>query len=164
MKIARNILLIVLALFLQTSWIEALAIWDLKPDMVVLVIVLAGITSGQIEATLLGFFSGFLLDIYAPPEWMGLNALAYSLVGFAVGYSRVGVVAEDVQVQAAIFFLSSLLHNVIYFVIYAISDPLNIGFLLIRYGLGTAIYTALVGLGLSLAFARFFNVRIEPNA
>ena len=94
MKIARNMLLIMLALFLQTSWIDAIGIWDIKPDIVVLVIVFVGITSGQIEATLLGFFSGFLLDIYAP-EWMGLNALAYSLVGFAVGYSRVGVVAED---------------------------------------------------------------------
>jgi len=163
MKIARNILLIMLALFLQTSWIDAIGIWDIKPDIVVLVIVFVGITSGQIEATLLGFFSGLLLDIYAP-EWMGLNALAYSLVGFAVGYSRVGVVAEDVQVQAAIFFLASLLHNLIYCVIYAISDPLNIGFLFIRYGLGTAFYTALVGLGLSLATARFFNLRIEPNA
>ena len=101
MKITRNILLIILALFLQASWTNAISLWDIKPDLIVLILVFVGITSGQIEATLLGFFSGFMIDVYNP-EWMGMNALSNSLIGFAVGYSRVGVVAEDIQVQATI--------------------------------------------------------------
>ena len=163
MIIARNMLLVILALFLQASWIYPLAIYGVKPDVVLLVLVFVGITRGQIEATILGFLSGFLLDIYNP-ELMGANALANSVVGFAVGYSRVGVVAEDLQVQGAILFLASLLRDLIYFVIYAFPDLGQSAILLIRYGLGTAFYTALIGILISLAMTRFFNRRIEPHA
>lgn len=163
MTIARNILLLILALFLQASWVDAIAIYGIKPDVILITLVFIGITGGQIEATLLGFFSGFLMDIYNP-EWMGANALANSVVGFAVGYSRVGVVAEDLQVQATILFLASLVHDVIYFVLYAFSDPQNIGFLLIRYSLGTALFTAGLGILLSVIFSNFFARRMASHA
>lgn len=163
MKIARNMLLIVLALFVQTSWVEAVAIFGIKPDVVVLTLVFIGIHGGQIEATLLGFFSGFLLDIYNP-EWMGANALANSLVGFTAGYSRIGVVAEDLQVQAAILFFASLLHDFIYFAIYSFSDPLNIGVLMMRYSLGMAVYTSVLGIVISIGASRFLATRMASHA
>jgi len=163
MKIARNILLIVLALFLQTSWVDVISIFDIKPDVVLLTLVLIGIHGGQSEATLLGFFSGFLLDIYNP-EWMGANALANSLVGFSAGYSRIGVVAEDVQVQATILFFACLLHDFIYFAIYSFSDPLNIAMLMMRYSLGMAVYTAGLGVVLSIGASHFFAGRMASHA
>lgn len=163
MKTARNILLVILALFLQSSWTNAIAIWEIKPDLVVLVLVFVGITSGQIEATILGFFSGFLIDVYNP-EWMGVNALANSLIGFAVGYSRVGVVAEDIQVQAAILFLASLIRDFIYFVCYTFPNPVEALLQILRYGLGTAFYTAILGILISLGMMHIFNKRIEPHA
>lgn len=163
MKTARNILLIVLALFLQTSWTHAISLWEIKPDLVVLVLVFVGITSGQIEATILGFFSGFMMDVYNP-EWMGVNALANSLIGFAVGYSRVGIVAEDIQVQAAILFVASLVRDLIYFLAYAFPDLVQALYLVLRYGLGTAVYTALLGCLISLGLMYLTNKRIEPHA
>ena len=163
MRVARNILLIILALFLQTSWVRALSIAGMTPDLVLLVLVFIGITGGQIEATIFGFVSGFLLDIYTP-ESMGVNALANSLVGFAVGYGRIGVVAEDLQVQALILLVAGLLHDLIYFTLESLSDPLNIFYLMVRYGLGTAFYTACLGTVLSLLLFRFFKKRILPDA
>ncbi len=163
MKTARNILLVILALFLQASWVNTIAIFNIKPDFVLLSLVFIGISSGQIEATLLGFFSGFLIDIYNP-EWMGANALANSVMGFAVGYSRVGVVAEDLQVQAVILFLASLVHDMIYFVVYAFSEPQNIALMILRYGLGTALFTAVLGVLLSAGFSRFFAGRTASHA
>ncbi|MBT4140672.1 MAG: rod shape-determining protein MreD [Candidatus Latescibacteria bacterium] len=163
MRTARNILLIILALFLQMSWTNAISFWEIKPDLIVLILVFVGITSGQIEATILGFFSGFLMDVYNP-ESMGINALSNSLVGFAVGYSRVGVVAEDIQVQATILFVSCLIHDLIYFICYTFPDPLQGLYLVLRYGLGTAVYTALLGTLISLGMMHIFNKRIEPHA
>ena len=163
MKITRNVLLIILALFLQTSWVDAISIFGIKPDVVLLTLVFIGIYCGQIEATLLGFFSGFMLDVYNP-EWMGANALANSLVGFAAGYSRIGVVAEDVQVQAAILFSACLLHDAVYFAIYSFFDPLNIAVLMMRYSLGMAVYTACLGMVLSIGASRFFARRMASHA
>ena len=77
----RNALLILLAVLLQTSWVNSFALWDVRPDVVLLVVVFIGITGGQIAATVFGFVSGFLLDVY-DPESMGLNSLANSVVGF----------------------------------------------------------------------------------
>ena len=163
MKTARNVLLIILALFLQTSWTNAISLWDVKPDLVVLILVFIGITSGQIEATILGFFSGFLIDIYNP-EAMGINALSNSIIGFAVGYSRVGIVAEDIQVQAAAIFIASLLRDLIYFICYTFPDPIQALYNVLRFGLGTAVYTALLGTLISLGMMHVFNKRIEPHA
>lgn len=163
MIIIRNTLLIFLALFLQTSWIDAISIFGIIPDLILIVLVFVGITRGQIEATALGFFSGLLLDIYNP-EWMGVNMLANSIVGFAVGYSRIGIVAEDIQVQAVILFLATLVHDIIYFIFYAISNALNIVFLIVQQGLGTALYTTLLGILISLALTQLFRLRIEPHA
>jgi rod shape-determining protein MreD len=163
MKTTRNVLLIILALFLQSSWTNAISLWEVKPDLVVLILVFVGITSGQIEATILGFFSGFLIDVYNP-EWMGVNTLSNSLIGFAVGYSRMGIVAEDIQVQATILFISSLMRDLIYFICYTFPDPLQALYLVLRYGLGTAVYTALLGTLISLGMMHVFNKRIEPHA
>jgi rod shape-determining protein MreD len=163
MKTARNILLLILALFLQTSWTNAIALWEIKPDLIVLVLVFIGITRGQIEATILGFLSGCLMDVYNP-EWMGVNALANTLVGFAVGYTRLGVVAEDLQVQATFFFLASLVRDLVYFLCYTFPDPIQAFYMVLRFGLGTAVYTALLGSFLSFVMMNVLNQRIEPHA
>lgn len=154
MQIIRHILLIFLALFLQTSWIHKFSIFEVWPDLILLVLVYIGITNGQIQATVFGFFSGFLLDIYQDPHSMGINTLTNSLVGFALGYSRVGVVAENIKVQALLVFLACILHDTIFL---SISDPSKFFYLMFRKGIGTAIYTALLGVTISI----LKSVRLE---
>jgi len=158
MIIIRNSLLIFLALFLQASWVGTIAIFGIGPDIVIIVLVFIGITCGQIEATVLGFVSGLLIYIYNPGASLGINALANSLIGFGVGYSRVGIVAEDIQVQAAILFVANLLHDIIFFLF--LLDPIKI----LSIGLGTSLYTTALGVALSFALTRFLSLRIEPHA
>lgn len=159
MGIVRNILLIALALLLQTSWVHEIAIFGITPDLVLLVLVYIGISGGQIEGTAFGFISGFLLDVY-DPEAMGINTLTNSIVGFAVGYSRIGVAAEELRVQALLLFLAGMLHDLIYFTLYSIATPQPILSSVLRYGLGTAFYTACVGAGFSL----LLSVRLNKGA
>ena len=154
----RNALLILLAVLLQTSWVNSFSIRGVRPDVVLLVVVFIGITRGQIAATVFGFVSGFLLDVY-DPESMGLNSLANSVVGFAVAHSRPGVVAEDFRVQALLLFLAGILHDLVYFAMHSIADPMAIPGLLLRYGLGSAIYTSCVGLGISV----LMSIRIDKG-
>ena len=75
MILLRHVLLMILALLVQTSWAHTLEIFGIRPDFVLLLVVYVGIVSGQVEATILGFVSGFLLDVYNP-AFMGVNALA----------------------------------------------------------------------------------------
>ncbi len=163
MSIVRNILLIALALLLQTSWVHKIAIFGTTPDIVLLVLVYIGMSEGQVEGTVFGFASGFLLDVY-DPEAMGINTLANSMVGFAVGYSRIGIAAEEIRVQALLLFLASILHDLIYFTLYFISNPSAILFSMLRHGLGTACYTACVGAGFSLLLSIRFGGGAHLNA
>ena len=156
MIVARNILLVTLALLIQTSWIHKLELFGVTPDIVLLLVAYIGITEGQISGTIYGFFSGLLLDFY-DPQALGINSLANSVVGFGVGYTRVSVFAEDIRVQALVLFGATLLHDAIYFSMYSIGEPSRILPLFFRYGLASAILTALMG----TVFSVLTSIRFE---
>ena len=158
MIIARNILLILLALILQASWIDSLAIRGIAPDIVIIILVFIAFTRGQIEATLLGFISGLLIDIYDPGTRLGVNALGNSLIGFFVGYSREGIAAEALRAQAVVLFLATLLHDTIFFLVAL--QPTKI----LSVGLGTGLYTAVLGTALSFVLTHFSLLTIESHA
>ncbi len=158
MIITRNILLILLALLIQASWIDSLAIYGIAPDIVIIIMVFIAFTRGQIEATVLGFISGLLIDIYDPGTRLGVNALGNSLIGFFAGYSRVSVAAEALRAQAAILFLATLLHDIIFFLVAL--QPLKI----LSVGLGTGLYTAVLGTALSSVLTHFSLLNIESHA
>ena len=157
MIIARNILLIFLALLLQASWVDSFAIYGIAPDIVIIILVFIAFTRGQIEATGLGFLSGLLIDIYDPGTRLGVNALANSLIGFFVGYSRVGIDTGALRAQAAILFSATLLHDIIFFVFSL--QPIKI----LSIGLGTSLYTAALGTALSFVLTHSSSLNIESH-
>jgi len=145
MRILHHALLTALALLIQTSWTHSVAIAGIRPDVVLIVSVYIGVRGGQLGATIFGFVSGFLLDVYNP-EFMGVNTCANSVVGFAVGYSRVGIVSEELRVQVVALLIAGLLHDLLYFLLSSVSNPLKFVTAFFRYGVGTAIYTSIIGL------------------
>lgn len=140
-------LLVILALVVQSTFAEKLSIFGIKPDLILIVLAYIGIFRGQIEGTLLGFAAGFLQDVYSPGHF-GVNALAKSLIGFGVGYGHGRVVTENFAAQALIIFSATLVHDTIYFLFYSGGDLGYSLVLIFRYGLPTAIYTALLGIAL----------------
>ena len=142
---ARRLLLLVLAFVLQSTWVHHLQIGEVLPDLVLMVVVFAALLSGHLEATVLGFLAGFCQDAYTPAD-LGLNALAKSVVGFAVGAGRTGLMVEAVQVQVAVLMAAVLVHDLIY---YAGSSSNTLGEvpqLMLRVSLGRALYTGVLGL------------------
>ena len=149
MHIARYTLLLGLAFVLQATWLDFVSVSALKPDLILLIITVIALREGPILATLLGFSIGLLQDTYAPADF-GLNALLKCTAGFAVGHGRSRVVSDNIQVQVALVFFTVLLHDLLY---YAITDAISlveVPYFWIRYGIGRAIYTGLLG---ALAYA-----------
>ena len=149
MHIARYTLLLGLAFVLQATWLDFVSVSALKPDLILLIITVIALREGPILATLLGFSIGLLQDTYAPADF-GLNALLKCTAGFAVGHGRSRVVSDNIQVQVALVFFTVLLHDLLY---YAITDAISIvevPYFWIRYGIGRAVYTGLLG---ALAYA-----------
>ena len=144
MHIARYILLLGLAFVLQTTWLDFISISALKPDLILLIITIIALREGPILATLLGFSIGLLQDAYAPADF-GLNTLLKCTAGFAVGHGRSRVVSDNLQVQVALVFFTVLLHDLLYYAITNAISLIDVPYFWIRYGLGRAIYTGLLG-------------------
>tara|TARA_Y100001978_G_scaffold57199_1_gene51486 strand:+ start:6246 stop:6728 length:483 start_codon:yes stop_codon:yes gene_type:complete len=144
MHIARHILLLGLAFVLQTTWLDFISVSALKPDLILLIITIIALREGPILATLLGFSIGLLQDAYAPADF-GLNALLKCTAGFAVGHGRSRVVSDNLQVQVALVFFTVLLHDLLYYAITNAISLIDVPYFWIRYGLGRAIYTGLLG-------------------
>lgn len=78
------------ALLLQTSVLARMRLFGVMPDFMLLVAVAAGITAGPVRGAVVGFTSGMLIDLFLPTP-LGLSALVFTLVGYAVGVANTGV-------------------------------------------------------------------------
>ncbi|HUT63088.1 MAG TPA: rod shape-determining protein MreD, partial [Anaerolineae bacterium] len=81
MKIIRNILLIALALLLQSVLIGRLDMYGIRPDLSMIVLIFLANESRPVEIIIYGFFIGFIQDVYTP-EYLGYNAFSMSLIAY----------------------------------------------------------------------------------
>lgn len=110
-RVALVTLAVLVALVLQTTVFPHLAWRGIVPDLVLLVVVAAGLVRGSQFAMVLGFFAGVLLDLAPPADHVaGRWALALLLVGYVAGRVRRDVlpsVGTCLATVAACSFLGS---------------------------------------------------------
>ncbi len=138
MSAVRHILLLALAFILQTTWIDSLKVWSIKPDLLIMTLSFIALRSGPVVGAYMGLGVGILQDIYLPAD-LGVNALAKSLIGAGFGYSHSRMVADSIQVQTALVFGAVICHDLIYYVGASADVPFEVGSIL-----GRAVYTGLI--------------------
>ncbi len=144
MRVARHVLLLALALLVETTGLQAIEIAALRPDLVLLALLHIGLRAGPVEGTLLGLGIGFLQDAQAPAD-LGLNALIKTVVGFSAGYCRTGIAVDSLWVQLALTAVVVLVHDLCF---YAGSSGIalaDVPFFWLRHSIGRALYTCLAG-------------------
>ena len=134
----RHILLLALAFILQTTWVDSLKIWSIKPDLLIVTLSFIALRSGPVVGAYMGLGIGIFQDIYLPAD-LGVNALAKSLTGAGFGYGYARMVADSVQVQAALVFGAVICHDLIYYVGAGADLPFEVSTIV-----GRAVYTGLV--------------------
>ena len=138
MLAVRHILLLVLAFTLQTTLVDAIKVWSIKPDLLIVALSFIALRSGSVVGAYMGLGVGLFQDIYQPAD-LGVNALAKSLIGAGLGYSHTRMVADSIQVQAALVFGAVICHDLICYVAAGADLPFEV-----RVILGRAVYTGLV--------------------
>lgn len=86
----RVALVLAATLIVHLTLLSRLRIEDVRPDALLLVALMAGLTAGPERGAIVGFCAGLLADLFLQSPF-GLSALAYSLVGFAVGSLQSGI-------------------------------------------------------------------------
>lgn len=157
-RVVVYILASVVLLALQTTVARFLSVAGIVPDFLVVWIVYVAIRRGQLAATLTGFLLGICVDLISGPDGMlGLEALAKTLAGFTAGY----FFNENKTIQSLGGYVillaigaASLVHNVVYFLIFLQGTDIGWWSSLLRYGFPATVYTTCVGLLPMFGFAR----------
>ncbi|MFC1538087.1 rod shape-determining protein MreD [Candidatus Latescibacterota bacterium] len=143
MKIFRNILLIALALLLQSTLFGRFVIMGVKPDFAILVLIFLVSESGSVGSIVYGFIIGFIQDVYSP-EFLGMNAFTMSLIGYFLGLSKDRLTVENYSVKAIVTFIVCIIHDIIYLSFYAKLDTSIMFKLFLRESLPGAVYTSVL--------------------
>jgi rod shape-determining protein MreD len=86
----RATLALALTLVVHLTLLSRLRIDGVRPDALLLVALMAGLVAGPERGAVIGFCAGLLADLFLQSPF-GLSALAYCLVGFAVGSLQSGI-------------------------------------------------------------------------
>lgn len=150
------VLLTWLAIFFQSSLAGSIAVKGMAPDLLCILIMLIALRLGPLPAMRVGFLGGFLADCYHPAT-MGLYAACYTAAGFAGGAVRDRIYRDKLPSQIASIAALTLL-----LVPLTAMFRSNGGYfpLLIRYGVGSAAYTA----ALSIALLPLLNRLLFPES
>ena len=82
------------------------------------------------------------------------------LVVLAVGLIRSGIVVDNLRVQVVFVVAAVLLHDLIYYVGYSDVPLVEVPFFWLRYALGRAAYSGV--LGMAVAYALLLRHRLIP--
>ena len=84
MRIGRSVAVVLTALVLQASLFARFSFEGARPEVLVLVALMAGFVAGPEDGAVVGFAAGLALDIVVRTPF-GLSALVYTVAGYATG-------------------------------------------------------------------------------
>jgi len=150
--------LLLLAWLLQSSFLELIAVAGVKPDLVMLIIVLYGFLLGPKEGAFLGYTGGLMEDLIFG-QYIGLSALSNMVAGFLAGVAGEKLYRENILVASVVTFfvtLAGLLVNylLLYFLDLHVSPSA-----LVRVVLPAALYTSILAPFIFGRIFRYMQVR-----
>ncbi len=142
-----------LALALQTTVFSSISIGDVKPDLVLVVALCAGLLVGPGTGAIVGAFAG-LFEGYAQGERIGSLGLSRAIAAFLAGTVETHVLPDNVVVPMVTVFLGSLAAHAVYFAVaptFPIGRPLRIGLTesMLNMALTPLVYLALARWGIA---------------
>lgn len=110
-----KIILIVLTFILQNSLSLISGDWFSTPNLLIVLTCIFGYIGGGKEGMLIGFISGFIVDVFAA-DILGMNALLYLYVGAISGIFHRLFYKDMVVLPLAIVCIGDFLYNFGYYI------------------------------------------------
>lgn len=144
MNTVRIILVAVVVFILQVTFVHKVTIAGASPDLMIVLLVAFVLGRGPVVAVIVGFLLGFLLDL-GNASFLGLNALAKSIIAYGVSRVGGGFFPESTLFKCFLILAASLVNDI---VILAVTMNFSIPEILVsffRYSILSAVYTAVIG-------------------
>ncbi len=137
-----------LASVVQVNYLNVIAIEGMTPDLLLILVVYIAVREGQFPGIFAGFAIGLIFDILSM-DLIGTNALAKTCAAFTAGFFyRENQWLRYIATYRflVIVFISSIVHNFIYFFFYLqVSNMSFMGFGL-KYGIAVSFYTTVIAI------------------
>jgi rod shape-determining protein MreD len=143
-------------LILQLTVIQLISVFGIVPNLILILIVYYTLLGGQIYGTVLGFFLGFLFDIFSG-SIIGSTMLSFTVAAFITGFF---FNENKVDTNTAsyfflfIIFIASFIQSFIYSIVGNFNPDIGITVFLFEGGILPAVYTTLFGILLLVYNAR----------
>lgn len=145
-------ILIILCFILQSALFPFIEISGVIPNLMLILTVSFGLMRGRKEGMLVGFFCGFLYDLYFGYA-IGPYMLIYMVIGYCNGFFHRLYLVEDVLLPILIILADDFLFNfATYVIFFVMRNRLDFGEYLKEIMIPDMIYTAL----LTLIVFKFF--------
>lgn len=139
------LLVLVTAAILQTSLLPLLALSGFRPDLLLLVTIAFALHDGLLTGMRVGFAAGLLNDLLLNASPVGLTALVFVGIAYAVGAARPFLAPESFTAPLILAVLGTLVgvggHGVLSAVL--AEDPIGVG-LVVQASVVSALYAALL--------------------
>lgn len=153
-------ILIILCFLLQTALFPYIEIAGTSPDLMLILTVSFGLMRGRQEGMLVGFFCGFLYDIYYGYA-IGPFMILYMILGYCNGFFHRLYLVEDVLLPMLIIIIDDIVFNfATYVIFFLMRNRLDFSEYLKNIILPETIYTALITL-IIFKFFVFINKTLK---
>lgn len=159
MKILLKGAIVVVTLVIQLTLINSVTIFGLKPDLIMVVVVVFSLLKGEKEGTISGFASGLLQDIFSTGI-LGINALVKTVIGFVCGILKEKIFREHILfIIPLITFIASFTQSILIFLLlHAFGIEYGLTWSLKQVALPEALYSSLLSPFIFLAINKLFQM------
>ena len=106
-RVARIAILLLLCLLVQVMLLPELRLFDAAPDLVLVAVIAVAYYSDPETGAVTGFAGGFLVDLFLRTP-LGVSALTFALVGYAIALVRRGMMHHSRSTYALITGVATL--------------------------------------------------------
>ena len=146
LRVLADFLMIIICFNLQNTVFQALALASISPNLLVILTSSMGLMRGKKEGMLVGFFCGFLVDIFYG-DLFGFYALVYMYIGYVNGFFNKIFYDDDIKLPMLVISASEFLYSLIVYVfLFLIRTRFNFGYYFIHIIIPELVYTIVVTL------------------
>lgn len=129
----------IISLILQLTTSPFFASWQIRPDFILIFLVIASLHNSCFSGLMLGFFYGILISlVYTQDKLIILN---YSILGFLFGYYKTIIPREDFAKYIIFVFFGSIISSLLYGFINLLNNKIILSYL-IEYAFSQAFLNA----------------------
>ncbi|OPX87917.1 MAG: rod shape-determining protein MreD [Pelotomaculum sp. PtaB.Bin104] len=146
-------------LILQSTVLGYIAVYGIKPDLILLLAVFNGFLLGPRQGAFLGFAAGAVTDLFTG-SYIGLNAISKMVAGYLAGICGERFYQDNALVLSGITFVCSIAGLLVdYLMLLSLGIQVNIFYGLFRVILPAALYTAVLVPILYGRVFRYFKIK-----